>query len=230
MDAYIRFMAPVVPVTTNQLLQAIDNKLAEGATRIHLLISSPGGSVFHGLTLHNFLKGIPAEVYTYNFGSVDSIGVILFCSGVKRFTVPHARFLIHPVNLNIPQPASFDEKTLEEKLKGLQIDQKNIARVIADTVGHDIKTQESVEVDMNNRTTLNPDEAVEYGLVHEIKPELIPAQTQYSTINEPAGSNPQQQILRIPNPQMITIPQNEGFTISKDLLVGTYFENDLDLV
>ena len=88
-EAYIRFMAQVIPQTTNALFQIIDAKLKQKVERLHVMISSPGGSVFHGLSIHNFLKGAPIEVYTYNFASVDSIGVVIFCAGDRRFSVPH---------------------------------------------------------------------------------------------------------------------------------------------
>jgi ATP-dependent Clp protease, protease subunit len=180
-EAYIRFMAQVLPQTSDQLFKIIDKKLQEKTERIHLLLSSPGGSVFHGLSLYNFLKGAPIEVYTYNFGSVDSIGVVIFCAGIKRFSVPHARFLIHGVKFNINANSSLDEKQMEENLKSLKIDQSNIAKVIADTTG---KSLLKLEEDMNNRTTLNPVEAKEYGLVHEIKSELFPLDADLTTIGE----------------------------------------------
>ena len=157
METFIRFMAPVVPETATRLFQIIDAKMQQGFKVIHLLISSPGGSVFHGLSLYNYLKGIPMEIRTYNFGSVDSIGVVLFCAGTRRFSVPHARFLMHGVRFNLQAGASLDEKQLEEHLKSLKIDQINIAKVVADTVN--TKSTEQVEADMNNRTTLNPEEA-----------------------------------------------------------------------
>jgi len=150
-ETYIRFMATVHQRSTASLLQILDNKLKDKYERIHLMISSPGGSVFHGISIYNFLKGAPFEVYTYNFGSVDSIGVVIFCAGNKRFSVPHARFLIHGVSANFVGNQSLDEKGLEERLKGLQIDYKNIARVIADTAQ---KPADKVQNDMNNRTTL----------------------------------------------------------------------------
>ncbi len=152
------------------LMAVIEQKLREGVERFVLLISTPGGSVYHGLAAHNFLKGIPAEIITHNFGSVDSIGVVLYCAGMRRYSVPHARFLLHGVQANFPQQASLEEKQLEERLKGLQIDIRNIARVIAANTG---KSEGEVTRAMLDRTTLDPEEARAWGLVHEIKSDLF---------------------------------------------------------
>lgn len=187
MEAAIRFLAPVNNQTADQLFKAIDLKINQGCKKLHLLISSPGGSVFHGLSLYNYLKGIPVEVLTYNFGSVDSIGVVIYCAGKKRFSVPHSRFLIHGVKFNINGNLSIDEKQLEEYLKGLQIDQRNIAKVIADNTK---KTIEDIERDMHNRTTLNPDEAKSYGLTHEVTSELVKPGVEMITIGEPMQGQP----------------------------------------
>ena len=210
-EAYIRFMAPVVSQTTDKLFKIIDQKIKEKCEKLHLMISSPGGSVFHGLSLYNFLRGSPIEVDTYNFGSVDSIGVIIFCSGKKRYSVPHARFLIHGVRFNISGNASFDEKQIDEHLKSLKIDQHNIARVIADTTG---KAADKIEEDMNNRTTLNPNEAKDYGLVHEVKSQLFPIDADLSVIGEII----QQQV---PFPFAVSAPQVQSYTRSADLDFGT---------
>jgi len=167
----IKFFAPVVDATTNALMNAIDQRIAAGQRSFILLISSPGGSVFHGLSAYNYLKGIPAEVTTHNFGSVDSIGVVLYCGGSRRLSVPTARFLLHGVSAQFPQAASLEEKQLEERLKGLRIDLQNIAKVIAANTG---KSPDEVEQAMLERTALNPEEAKSWGLVHEIRVELFP--------------------------------------------------------
>lgn len=169
--AYIKFFAKVDQTSVNALMRTVEEKLAQAANEIVLLISSPGGDVFHGLSAYNFLKGIPAQVVTHNFGSVDSMGVVLFCAGARRLSVPHARFLLHAVHTNFPQPASLEEQQLEERLKGLRMDIENIAGVIAANTG---RSEKQVTEDMLNRTTLNPEQAVEYGLVHDIKEELLP--------------------------------------------------------
>ncbi|MCJ7663230.1 MAG: ATP-dependent Clp protease proteolytic subunit [Desulfobacterales bacterium] len=168
----VKFFAPVIDVTINALMNAIDQKMKEGQRNFIVLISSPGGSVFHGLSAYNYLKGLPAEITTHNFGSVDSIGVVLYCGGGKRLSVPQARFLLHGVSANFPQGASLEEKQLEERLKGLKIDIENIAKVVAANTG---KTPEDVMHAMLDRTTLNPEEAKVWGLVHEIKTDLFPA-------------------------------------------------------
>jgi len=167
---YVKFFAPVMQDSINALMQVVDKKLGQGAKKMGLLISTPGGDVFHGLSAYNFLKGVPLEITTHNFGSADSIGVVLFCAGKKRLSVPHARFLLHGVMCNFQGPVSLEEKQLEERLKGLQIDMGNIASIIADTVKKD---KNSVLNDMLNRTTLYPEQAIQYGLVHEIRSELF---------------------------------------------------------
>jgi ATP-dependent Clp protease, protease subunit len=167
---YVKFFAPVMQDSINALMQIVDRKLSQGAKKMGLLISTPGGDVFHGLSAYNFLKGVPLEITTHNFGSADSIGVVLFCSGNKRLSVPHARFLLHGVMCNFQGPVSLEEKQLEERLKGLQIDMGNIASIIADTVKKD---KQDVLNDMLNRTTLYPEQAISYGLVHDIRSELF---------------------------------------------------------
>lgn len=181
-ELFVRFLAPVLPETTSQLFQVFDAALQRKYERLHLMISCPGGSVFHGLSIYNFLCGAPIEIHTHNFGSVDSIGIVIYCAGTRRYSVPHARFLIHGVTLNYQGAGSLDEKSLEERLKGLQIDQENISRVIADTTG---RPQQEVATAMHSRTTLNPTQAKVYGLVHEIQSTLFPANADLATIGEP---------------------------------------------
>jgi ATP-dependent Clp protease protease subunit len=116
------------------------------------------------------LKGLPASITTHNFGSVDSIGIVLYCAGSQRLSVPQARFLFHGVNVQFRGEQNLDEKLLEERLKGLRIDMENIAKVISANTG---KSAKDVTDAMIERITLNPEEAQPWGLVHEIKSKLF---------------------------------------------------------
>jgi ATP-dependent Clp protease protease subunit len=219
MEAAIRFLSPVDQYSTNQLFGSIDQLLGDGFTKIRLLLSTPGGSVFHGLSVYNYLKGLPIEIDTYNFGSVDSIGVVIFSAGTNRFSVPHSRFLIHSVKFSTQGPISADEKQLDEFLKSLKIDQKNIAKVIADTCS---KTEEDVDNDMNNRTTLTPEQAKNYGLVTGVKSELLVSGMRVITIGEtvPGHMNIPNNMV-IPNFNSISESNLNSFTENISINIGT---------
>jgi len=178
-------MAPLVPQTAATLTRAIDQALSQGSRHLHLMISCPGGSVFHGLSIHNFLRGIGIPVSTYNFGSVDSIGVVMFCAGSKRYCVPNSRFHIHGVKLQFNGQMQMDEKGLEEHIKLMKTDYTNVARVIATTCGKDEK---AVVQAMNKQTSLMPEQARDYGLVHEIRSQLVPAEAGMTVIYEDGSS------------------------------------------
>ncbi len=167
----IRFFAPIVEGSINALMQAIDGQLSRGVDEFVLLISSPGGSVFHGLSAYNYLKGIPAHITTHNFGSVDSIGVVLYCGGARRLSVPQARFSLHTPVVNFKN-ASFEEPQLVEQLDRLRMDVENIARVIA---ANSNRSGEQVIAAMHQRRTLSPVEAADWGLVEAIEARLYPA-------------------------------------------------------
>ncbi len=215
-------MAPVVPQSATALLRAIDKKIQTGLQHLHLMISSPGGSVFHGLSIYNFLKGAPFKVTTYNFGSVDSIGVVIFCSGDRRVSVPNARFLIHGVSLSMQSNQRFDEKDLEEKIKGLKIDYQNIARVISATTGRAV---DDIVNDMETRITLTPEEGKDYGLVQEIQAGLFPMGADLTVINEdvtvghPVPRPVQQQFpMQV---QHFTEPWTDSFTVPLNENIGS---------
>lgn len=179
---YINFYAPIIPPSVGSLMQTIQNLLQQETGKIILLISSPGGQVAAGLSLYNFLKGIPIQIDTHNYGSVDSIAIVVFCAGQKRYCVPNARFLMHGIGFDIPQPTRFEEKQLEEKIKDLKMDKANIVKVISENCK---KSEEEISDDIHEVKVLNPEEAKNYGLVHEIKKELFPKGSQVITISGP---------------------------------------------
>lgn len=155
----IRFLAEVNQQSANALIGVVENLIRNKTKNILLLISSPGGSVFHGVSVYNFLKRAPVNIETCNFGSVDSIASVIYCAGSKRYCVPNARFLIHSISFNIQGNASFDEKKLNEVISSLKIDRENIAKII--------------EKIMFEGKTYNPEEAKSFGLVTEIKEKLF---------------------------------------------------------
>jgi len=165
-SAVIRFFCAVDDYTIPLLLQNIEQKLQQGTDKFTILISSNGGSVFHGISAYNYLKGIPSEITTHNFGSINSSASVIYCSGDKRYSVPHGNFLMHPVRSRFSKGAHFSQDDLEERIKRMQLDSENIAGVISSATG---RTEAEILEFMKKRTNLNPEQAKEFGLVHEIK-------------------------------------------------------------
>ena len=163
-------MAGINQQSINTLIGSIESRL-QNFEKIRILLSSPGGEVFWGISAYNFLKGIGKETETFNFGSVDSIASVIYCAGRKRFCVPNARFLIHGVNFMGSGNFSFEEKHLKERLKSLEVDRENIAKIIA---ANCVKEQHEIEKAMLEGTTFNPEQAKDFGLVHEIDENLLP--------------------------------------------------------
>lgn len=185
----IRFFAPVIDATVNALMNAVDQRMKQGAREFNILVSSPGGSVVHGLSAYNYLKGLPASITTHNFGSVDSIGIVIYCAGSRRLSVPQARFLFHGVNVQFRGEQNLDEKLLEERLRGLRTDVENIARVIAANIG---KSTTDITDAMIDRMVLNPEQAQSWGLVHEIKSQLFEAGSEVVAIQAQQQPSAQQ--------------------------------------
>lgn len=115
-ERYLLFTGPVTMESAQNLLKVLNDSVKKNIARIHLLISSPGGDVNFGITLYNYIKSLPVEIYTYNIGIVDSIAIILYCSGSKRFCDKNARFLLHNEKLTIQtsQVFNLDESQLNE--------------------------------------------------------------------------------------------------------------------
>lgn len=166
----IRLIAEINQQSVAAVCTIVENHLNAGIKKFNLMIASPGGSVFHGIALYNFLKGIPAEINTYNFGNIDSIATVVYCAGIKRFCVPNCRFLIHSVGWGTKEPINLLEKQLNELVQNLETDRENIAKIIAANCD---KKQSEIEKLMFTGTTFTADQAKEFGLVHEISPILL---------------------------------------------------------
>jgi ATP-dependent protease ClpP protease subunit len=177
-ERWIQFLSAVNGESFGLLVEIFQNAVLEGVERLHLLLSTPGGSVSYGLTLYALMRGLPIEVWTYNIGQVDSIGVVLYCAGKRRLAAPQTRFLLHGIRTHLEE-GNYTGDQLRNILTELESDQRNICRVLAESTG---QTLEKVEADLSRTVTLLPEQAREYRLVDEIVTEIIPPQARLTTI------------------------------------------------
>jgi ATP-dependent Clp protease protease subunit len=170
--AYISFLAEIVPQTTEALIAALTNFVNQGFREIHLLLSTPGGSVMHGITIYNVLRGLPITLTTHNVGNVDSIGAVIYLAGERRYACPQATFMLHGVAFGTNSPTQFFERNLRERLAAVQADQERIKAIYRDRAGINPEIAEQFFLGESN---ISANDAVANGLAHEIRVVQIPA-------------------------------------------------------
>jgi ATP-dependent protease ClpP protease subunit len=169
---YISFSAEIVPHTTESLIAAVSNFVNQKVRSIYLMLSTPGGSVMHGMNLYNVLRAFPVELITHNVGNVDSIGNAVFLAGTKRYACPYSTFMFHGVGFDWQQGVRLEEKFLLERLDGIRSDQKRIGAVIAERTR--ITEAEAGKLFLEAQTK-DATYAVSCGIVDEIRNVEIPA-------------------------------------------------------
>lgn len=170
-ETQINLMGPINDSLVAAMMQTMSNALNQGSRSFLIGISSPGGSVFSGVSAYNFLRGIrDVSIVTHNYGQVDSIAGVIFAAGDTRLCVPDARFLMHGVSLGFGQGAQLEEDQLREKLESLRNDTGTIARILAARTN---KKAEEIRKVMLSRAVFGADEGKTLGLVHEIKAEVF---------------------------------------------------------
>jgi ATP-dependent protease ClpP protease subunit len=142
-----------------------------GVKNVYLLLSTPGGSVMHGMNLYNVLRAMPFELTTHNVGNVDSIGNAVFLAGEKRYACPHSTFMFHGVGFDVTGPMRLEEKLLQERLDAILADQKRIGSVIEDRT----RIEKDAIADLfREAKTKDAAFAVGCGIVNEIRDVKIP--------------------------------------------------------
>ena len=167
---YVVFTAEIVPQTVEPLIQALSNLAQKGIPEVYLAISTPGGSVMHGITLYNFLRGVPFNLVVHNIGNVDSIGNAIFLAADTRYACAHSTFMFHGVGFDKPA-ARYEEKALREMLDSLGSDQLRIGTIIAERT---TITQDEVQGLFREAQTQTAEFARERGIVHEIREFQLP--------------------------------------------------------
>ena len=169
---YISFCAEISFKTAQNLLGATLDQINKGATTIHYLFSTPGGTVQPGIALYNVLKGLPVQTVMQNVGAVDSIGNAVFLAGKRRIACPHSTFMFHGVGLDLSGSTRLEEKSLRERLDGVKADQGKIGGIIADETALQRAEVDSFFLEAKTKDAAF---ALERGIIHEIAPVAVPA-------------------------------------------------------
>ena len=136
---------------------------ADSSESIDVIVSSPGGHLESGDTIHDLIRFIRAPVRMIGSGWVGSAAtrVYLAAPRERRFCLPNTRFLIHQPSGGIGGNAADIAIQAQEILRARQ----RIAELIARETG---KPLEAVLKDIDQDHWLSAQEAIDYGLVGRI--------------------------------------------------------------
>jgi ATP-dependent Clp protease protease subunit len=130
---------------------------------VTVLISSPGGHVESGDSIHDIIRFVRAPVTTVGTGWVASAGTHVFLAAPKerRLCLPNTRFMIHQPGGGAGGPATDIAIQAKEILRT----RERIAKVISKQTGRPLP---KVLADMERDFWLTAEEAIDYGLVAKI--------------------------------------------------------------
>ena len=130
---------------------------------IQLYIHCPGGIISAGLAIYDTMQLVRPDISTICVGLAASMGTLLLCSGAKgkRFTLPNATIHMHQAVGGAQGQAADIEIAAREIMRLQDI----IRRILVKHTGQPL---EKIIHDTDRDFYLNPEQAVEYGIVDEI--------------------------------------------------------------
>ena len=130
---------------------------------ISLYINCPGGVISSGLAIYDTMQLIHPDVSTICVGMAASMGTILLCAGTKgkRYALPNSTVHLHQAVGGAQGQASDVEIAAREimRLQGL------IRDILVKHTGQPL---DKITHDTDRDFYLNPEQAVEYGIVDEV--------------------------------------------------------------
>jgi ATP-dependent protease ClpP protease subunit len=115
----INFFQQVDANTVNMLVTLVDAQVRAGSKKIILLLSSAGGETTSAFTAYNYLRGLRTagvDITTFNVGNVDSAATVIYCAGIRRFSLPGTRFILHGVQIALPGNTFLNAQGLQSQL------------------------------------------------------------------------------------------------------------------
>ncbi len=130
---------------------------------INLYIHSPGGLVSAGLAIYDTMQLVRPDVSTICVGLAASMATILLCAGAKgkRYSLPNATIHLHQA-IGGAQGQTADIAIAAKEIMRIE---DIIRGIVAKHTGQPL---DKIAHDIDRDFYLNPQQAIEYGIVDEI--------------------------------------------------------------
>ena len=131
---------------------------------IHLYINSPGGTVTAGLSVYDTMQFVRCDIATMCVGQAASMGAFLLAAGAegKRVALPNSRMMLHQPSGGSQGVAS----DIEIQAREIVLIRTRLNEILAE---HTSQAIEKIAEDTDRDYWMNPEEALEYGLVDTVQ-------------------------------------------------------------
>jgi ATP-dependent Clp protease protease subunit len=171
-DLYSRLLNERVVFLTGMLDDAVANLMvaqlvhleSEDPDRdIHVYVNSPGGEMTALFAVYDTMQYVKPDVATTCVGQAASAAAVLLAAGAagKRYTLPHARVLIHQPHGGVQGQSTDIEIGAREVIA-------QRAAMIATLARHTGKPEERIQHDIDRDFILRGQAAVDYGMVDRV--------------------------------------------------------------
>lgn len=163
-DRIVFIGTPIDDTIANLIIaQILFLQMEEANKDINIYVNTPGGSVTAGLAIYDTMQFVKCDVSTYCVGQAASMGALLLAAGRKgkRFSLPHARVMIHQPWGGAQGSASDISIHAKEILKL----KDELNRILTKHTGQPL---ERIEKDSDRDFFMSAQEAKDYGLVDEV--------------------------------------------------------------
>jgi ATP-dependent Clp protease, protease subunit len=155
---------------------------ANGDYAVHLSITSRGGVVASAMHLFSFIRALPVPVTIHNTGQISSAALIVFLAGQRRTCSRYAAFMHHPSAFSSERGMLVNEAAAQiEAMKSADLRTDDILRDQCSTFPEQLM-KEAEYRDVN----ISAEDALEYGIVHEVCEFKVPRDTIVWTIGTEA--------------------------------------------
>ncbi len=163
-DRIIFLGTPIDDIVSNVVIAQLLFLEAEDPDQdIYIYINSPGGVVTAGLAIYDTMQFVKPDIQTICIGQAASMGSLLLAAGAKgkRFSLPHARLMIHQPSGGYQGQASDIEIQAKETTRLRSILEGIYAK-------HTGQTEEKIKVDSDRDFFMSGAEAKAYGIIDEV--------------------------------------------------------------
>src|SRR5512146_1614745 len=163
-DRIIFLGTPIDDIVANTVIAQLLFLEADDPDKdIYLYINSPGGIVTAGLAIYDTMNYIKSPVSTICIGQAASMGALLLTAGTKgkRFSLPHARIMIH-------QPiGGFQGQATDIEIHAKEIlnMKDTLNQILAHHTGQQI---DKIRTDTDRDFFMSGEDAKTYGIVDEV--------------------------------------------------------------